>query len=984
MRTFAILLATLLFFAPGNSRSCSSSNQKSYLDSLIANGAFLQARSQTVDHFKIELEVDSFSCALSMLSIFGRACYEKGQTQFAVTAFDKALQILRQSGKRFTTEKDLNKLLWFHVHKGFYEKSLSRILEARASYHSAEEIAKKLELGGLNIYRFIYLPLGNIYTRLGDYGRAEYYLKAALQACLDQGAGSFAAGIFSDLGILHQDSRAWGKAKDSYRSAIQLDGVAPDYLAIAYLNLARVHQSNGELDLALQIADTAQTFLTRARRDPSSRLNIQEKQIMLDLLRAEIQSALGHFLIADTLYKTVRDSLHILYFQDTARREFAKYYIARAHHSKNKDQFKEALLDFYSAIRCVLPKPIGDSSEKHLASGPAIWENSLVEGLEGMLDAYMAIYDRTGDSQFLGLALECYEGIVLVEDRFRAGFNYRSSKFTFAEELHGRSEKALELLFIMCEKQRIHGAVEAAFKIIERSKSALLLEQSLKSGLRLGEVGQDSLKRRIDLRLKELGSELACLNPSDSVDKRIIREEIFDLRLKRDSLLDRESSLRESMTPFLERSGFSDLKQTLALAQDAACGILNYFEGKNACYLLSIFPDAIFFDRIPIGPDYSPKRLRFLNLLTKNLSIQETGYGKKAVQDYRNKASTLYNCYFPKRVDSIIEGVNHLIIIPDGKIHGVPFGALVRDTSKGPCTDYSQLGYLIKDIDIQYAYGAGFLNLRVLRDAYSRDFKCLGLAPFAIEGPSNTDSGNPRFSWGPGLNGLRNNLSPLVWSDPELRAISEQIGGVFLRGSLADEAHLKKLIEGDFEILHMATHAYRGGHSSEPALVLAWDSDPDEDGLLDLNEIINMKIQSKLAVLSACETGLGKDRKGEGILSLAWAFRYAGCPNMVISLWGVDDESTSKIFQDFYRELETGKSYSSALQSSKLMVIEQRNMHPALWAGITFKGDFVVVAQKSWLSSFWLVVLLGLLALVYEVLLTFAIKGRNRNEKSRA
>ena len=117
----------------------------------------------------------------------------------------------------------------------------------------------------------------------------------------------------------------------------------------------------------------------------------------------------------------------------------------------------------------------------------------------------------------------------------------------------------------------------------------------------------------------------------------------------------------------------------------------------------------------------------------------------------------------------------------------------------------------------------------------------------------------------------------------------------------------------------------------------------DHDGLLYLHELYNLPLVADLAVLSACETGGGKYTRGEGIVSLGKAFRYAGCENIVMSLWKVNDRTTAGLMKIFFRNLSDGMNKDEALRQAKLSFLnDSKNRHfahPYYWSGFILSGD---------------------------------------------
>jgi CHAT domain-containing protein len=114
-----------------------------------------------------------------------------------------------------------------------------------------------------------------------------------------------------------------------------------------------------------------------------------------------------------------------------------------------------------------------------------------------------------------------------------------------------------------------------------------------------------------------------------------------------------------------------------------------------------------------------------------------------------------------------------------------------------------------------------------------------------------------------------------------------------------------------------------------------------QDGLLRLDDIYNLKLNAELVVLAACETGMGKEVKGEGLVALARAFMYAGASRVLASLWNVDEEATVELVKRFVRNVEMGRSYPEALREAQAALAAQpRWRRPYYWAGFTLQGDW--------------------------------------------
>ena len=140
------------------------------------------------------------------------------------------------------------------------------------------------------------------------------------------------------------------------------------------------------------------------------------------------------------------------------------------------------------------------------------------------------------------------------------------------------------------------------------------------------------------------------------------------------------------------------------------------------------------------------------------------------------------------------------------------------------------------------------------------------------------------------------------------------------------------------------------------SLAFTENRDSTEDNFLHAYEISNMKLNANLVVLSACETGYGKFEQGEGVVSIARSFMYAGVPSLVVSLWQVNDVSTAKIMNSFYLNLSDGMNKATALRHAKLDYLKNTKGitgHPAFWSPFIQLGDSRPIYLKtrvSWLT----------------------------------
>ena len=179
----------------------------------------------------------------------------------------------------------------------------------------------------------------------------------------------------------------------------------------------------------------------------------------------------------------------------------------------------------------------------------------------------------------------------------------------------------------------------------------------------------------------------------------------------------------------------------------------------------------------------------------------------------------------------------------------------------------------------------------------------------------------------------------------------------------------------EYRIIHFATHGVFDSEHPELSGLLLSRYDPvgrPKEGFLRLDDIYNLDLPAELVVLSACNTGLGKDVKGEGLIGLVRGFIYAGTSRVVASLWKVDDDATAELMKHFYqRMLQEKRSPAAALREAQLAMWQTRRWRaPYYWAAFVLQGEYagtIEVRQRRSLTIWYLAAALGLLLAGYIV-----------------
>ncbi|MEM8999833.1 MAG: CHAT domain-containing tetratricopeptide repeat protein [Bacteroidota bacterium] len=354
--------------------------------------------------------------------------------------------------------------------------------------------------------------------------------------------------------------------------------------------------------------------------------------------------------------------------------------------------------------------------------------------------------------------------------------------------------------------------------------------------------------------------------------------------------------------------------------------------------------------------------LPYLNLGLYNEKLMD--YQKRA-HELQPVLNTLYH-YLWKPLKNKIK-TKRVTIIPDGPLFNLNFDLL----TEGEIRSFEDLGTkaLLSDHTISYNYSLLLHNSERQLLKFERDF-----VAFAPEFNSQMKS-NYQTAIHDSIDLDKSYLS--VLPQPFSSETAEKFGKRFSGNYYLNEKASKQLFTKnakEHKIIHIGTHAESNNVNPELSrLVFAKnisDSTSINDNYLYTYEIYNQNLSSNLAILTACETGKPSFQPGEGMISLAHAFNYAGSESILTSLWQIDEQSSSQILEYFYEYLEDEKPKDEALRLAKLDYLqnaEGRTLHPQYWAGLVLMGDTAPIElSRNGHWGYWIIAgILLLLLLVY-------------------
>ncbi len=534
--------------------------------------------------------------------------------------------------------------------------------------------------------------------------------------------------------------------------------------------------------------------------------------------------------------------------------------------------------------------------------------------------------------------------------------SFDSDKLTTLSSMAELSEDALGIL------SKMPKAVDQAFHLIESNK-AMLIADALRAKA-LSAFGD--LPDSLILKGQALKKEQAELK------KQLIELSNDSLSLVLKQALNENNQATRNYQAYLKthypkfyKNQYSS--QTIDLNYlktylSANSLLLQYYVGEEKLYIVSMDYNAElqFYEKVIAAAELNELVKAYRESLSDYKAIVEDP--KAAYQKYSSSAKELYDVLIAPLKEEL-QGKDRLLIIPDKMLGHIPFEALLGEKA-APYYEgiYQELPYLVKDYGIYYNYSARLvLNEREQTQEQKGTKGFLGFAAsYSKETTAEDLYINARS---PRLKGLRSSLQDLPAAKEELQTLQDLFKGDFFFDGAANEQNFKNLA-ADYQVIHLAMHGLLDRqYPIRSALAFTENGDTTEDNFLQAYEISHMHLNADLVVLSACETGFGNFQQGEGVLSLARSFMYAGVPALLVSLWQVNDQSTAIIMQLYYDQLAKGKNKVEALRQAKLKYLDQSvdiAQHPAFWAAFVQLGsDKPVEMQQKGETSYWWIYFLG-------------------------
>lgn len=858
------------------------------------------------------------------------------ETQLYLGQATAAIQLLDSTLKAVDAE-GLSPAALYQLRRLYYQQAYN-FFDTGISYSQARDyFLKTLELYQQNeafeqnrpnpfqAEEHIHLPLGGIFTRMGDYSRALHHLNLYKSWAVGQKKQAAIIEALSEIGIVYKEQGKYEKAMDTYREALGIKGVPDSVMAYVWVNLANAEREMGQYGAAIRHARQGIAAFERNRKPEATSGSYN---ILGDVYRDQ-----GAYQQAQAQYEKALQ-IALATYGSPHRREVAEVYISKGKAAMQQGLYRQAAREYQQALYCVL-KGISPKDAYQHPSGETFYAEPLIlDALYGQAQAFFRTYQQEKKIDPLKHSLQCHLLVAQMEDSLRQSYTYESSKLHLGRESHRRTEGALEVCYELFRLSGDSTYLRQAFALAERNKAAVLLE-SIKeaeaiylSGLPPSLMAEEQLLKKQLVQSRQ-AARLAELGQAEDYEQLLLQaDEAYTAYTRFFAQLTRRY-------PSLARlSGYQpqriSLQQAQALLPPDSSSMVAYFAGERSLFIFELTPSRFFTHQIPCDAHF-PQLIR---------QFQQALRSPQAEKGYAETAYALYQLL----VEPLQAASPYLLVIPDGLLGYVPFDALLTRRVTPGQYNYKSYPYLLFERTISYAYSATLLqelSARKMSQKAPKSF--LGIAPVDGDGQ----------------------LARLKYSEQEIGFVRAHWGGdTLLRNHATKQWFLEHAQE--YRMIHISSHARTLDSFPERSHIYFWKGEnmDEQDYLLYLYDLYSLQLQAAMVVLSACETGDGQLYEGEGIMSLGRGFILAGCPSLLKTLWSVNHFSTTRIMQAFYEEIFSGKRKDQALRQAKRRYllkdegIDKAMAHPYYWAAYTPIGDMEPVEAGGLPAVGWLLLAL--------------------------
>ncbi|MCB0517502.1 MAG: CHAT domain-containing protein [Lewinellaceae bacterium] len=854
----------------------------------------------------------------------------------AILYYEKALHIYENLSAYEKVGQCLLNLGQEYGAKGYFEK-------AREYYFESLEILKNF--WGDNYWQnwLMLNQIGLMYMERGHFQKALSYYRRAL-GILIAASGTEPIPdlmtVYSNIALTYskmgENSQAIYWQNKALPILDSLEGL-PQYFATIYLNLGVFYSNIQEERQAMEHFERALYF----------------KKIQGERFGEDVYNNIGNLQLEKKQYQPAYASFSKAY-ESCKQQGMEREKIQRALNGMGMacvamDNYDRALSYFTESHRL-----LDRSSHKKLLVTDEV-DCYLGEGL-----AWSGIYLVNGSLDALDSAFNAYQtGLSLCKGGLE-GLSWKETTAELNARIKEITEHCLELWDSTSGIKNRRLDTVGLFSLFEGSKALGLLGGVNELNARqFGAVDPQILEQddKLDADINYLEKKRDAMLSQNILETDVsiaqLDNSLFHLKQEKENLKEElEKDYPDYYRIKYDRSTVSlGYVQDTLLRQDQT--LLEYFTGDSSIFMLVVKQDDVSMVRV--------KKEFLIEAWVKNLQHGLYGfYGQKkseqtdelfgaTIESYSEAAQQLY--------DKLIAPIknlltNEVIVVPDGVLGYVPFEALLAG-QPSQADNFNTYPFLIKEYQFSYCYSATLLReMKEKRHKQQPRGQLVAFAPFYEGSYSKLDE-----QFGGSFDSLfaelglpvdeslnnRKDFDQLPNSGEEVFAASKFWKGKYYLNSDATEQRFYEEA-GNYRIVHLSTHGMADPRVGDYSyLAFAEVKDSIENELLYVRDLYNLQLNADLVVLSACETAVGELQKGEGIISLARAFAYAGAKSIVTTLWVVNDAASKDLMESFYAQLRhKGMTKDRALHLAKRQMIDGKEdfrKHPFFWAAFIPVGD---------------------------------------------
>ncbi len=895
----------------------------------------------------------------------GISAHLKGDFQMAEICYTKSLELKEQLFP--IDDPALAKIYW---NLGKFYTDLSKYNIALDYYDKAERLLTTRYARDNVQFAHVYWNKGNVYTHNGDYVKATSYLIQAhsILETIYGAENQEVLKVLLDLGFAYE--------KKGDRE-----------LAIEYYNKAAINKNNagiikiyrnlGNIYMALDEKDSAAKYYSAS---------IESAKMILTGNSYDL--ALCYQYYGEFLAKSENNKDALWYYSEAAEiflqlfgnknKDLSKVYRLQSEFFLEIKEYDSALVKIQTSLVALLPEFSSNDIYTNPSKDDFILDLYL---LETLLQKANALHLKFGDDNTfkdLEASLELVDLAIIVTEEIRKTFNEEESQMILNNLAVTVFDLGVVVAMELFSQTKDASYLSKSFQYSEKGQAIILL-----SALR-GLEAQSSANIPAQLKVREnyLTKELATYNgflyqerQKENPDYSKIQlwsNEVFNLRLSHDSIL----SLYKKEFPEYFRLKFD----YSIVPADSVRACLH----EDQAMIEYCMTDSLVFGFLLTNNSISVEKLGFKTDLKNSLdSIRKyfnekdfINAGQKEFEELTSVSKELYR-YLIKPFEMQIDN-KRLIIVPDGELGYLSFDLLLPDNTSEDIRTFRELPYLIKSNPISYSSSATIYFEQIQQRRRKSRGDVLAFAPSYEYSSAERNAGS--------IDSAILKLNPMVGTKEEIDMISGFFRTTKLEDEKATETYFKKHA-GNYGILHLAMHTIIDDQNpiysklvfTPPAI------GSEDDGYLNVYELFNLNLPGQLAVLSACNTGGGRLEQGEGIISLARGFFYAGIPSVVMTLWEIEDHSSADLMALFYKNLHDGYPNDVALQIAKVSYLENAGRlqsHPYFWAGYVNIGKTEPVIFNDGILT-KTIVYLGIATIVLIMLIILFINRRVFFHKNR-